>query len=147
MSNLRWSGLFAALLSLVGCGNKGPDQQEAYFIANLITSMQLSLNIYKERRGKPDTQLSDDDHDLLRITVRRVSSERAGLEMSLARLTPGKPYTDELAQFLTKWSRDSLEEAVYAHPNREDGIDADLRRLAKTFPEERRYFKIYQYRP
>ncbi len=109
--------------------------------------MQLSLNIYKESRGKPDAQRSEDDHDLLRITIRRVSSERAGLEMSLARLTPGKAYTNELAQFLAKWQPETLERAVYAQPNLNGGIDADLRRLANTFPEERRYFKIYQYRP
>jgi hypothetical protein len=148
MSKSRLGGLFALLLSLVGCGNKGPDQQEAYFIANLITSMQISLNIYKESRGKPDAQRTEDDHDLLRITIRRVSSERAGLEMSLARLTPGKSYTNELAQFLAKWQPDTLETAVYAHPDRKGGIDAALSRLAKTFPEESRpLFRIFRYRP
>lgn len=125
--------MFSLLLTLVGCHRSPtPDQEERFFVGNLLDGMKQALTLHAELRGRRVDQLTDDEQAVLRHSLGDLRSRRTGLELSVAKLAPRD--AAELEAFLDRWSRERLEEGLMASPSAANGLDAEVGRLVRRFP-------------
>jgi len=136
---MKWTlaaGAIAVIALLVWRWNRTRDnspEAATQAIAGIVVSMQHALQLHAELRGKPLDQLSDDQRDLLRLTLHDLAVGRAGLISRLADLDQTSRRTRNLQSFLARWSTDeNLEQGLLSGPS----LDQDLKRLAADFPED-----------
>jgi hypothetical protein len=138
---MKWTIIAAAIAAIAFLAfrwNRNRDnspEAATQAVAGIVVSMQHAVELRAELRGKPLDQVTEDQRDLLRITLHDLAVGRAGLAGRLSDLDPKSRRTKNLRSFLDRWSTDgSLEHGLIDQRN--TTLDADLKSLAADFPED-----------
>ena len=110
-----------------------PVQEDLDSIGLHVGGMRKQLDARADLRGLD--AMTEPQLQVMRNALYQLTLSRAALLGISQRMPAGSDAVRRLTVFLQRWTEDALEDGLLAKADARDGLDSDLRQLARQYPD------------